>query len=345
MSDVVPHKRVFQRKGKLKKFYAEPVKIKYSPGFLPSVIFADGNAGSGVCLGCHDAPCMKLKESELDLEGVLDAFPGDPSRDVCPTNAIEWGEEGEVPVISPEDCIGCGLCVARCPYGAISLSKDGLARIALEDPKGITEIAEEIIEPHTFIPRIGTLGGAEGSFISSLPNIIKGLRDTQISRLVRNALVVGGVAATTRRKGDTNIRMDALVRFSSGRVGVIELESSGAALESPRALLEDIAVLHGRFGIPLDEIVPISVITVLPNIRAEYYKVIDDIKTVLGIRCRTLTLGVIFLLIWSFEQLDDLSEEQFCTVDNNVNLYKSLNQLVPHLPDIEPYPGAYRPSK
>lgn len=345
MSDVVPHKRALQRKGRLKRFRTEPVKVKHSPGFPPSIIFADGNTGFGVCLGCHDAPCMELTESELNLEGRLGAFPGDPSKDVCPTNAMEWGETGESPVIKSEMCIGCGLCAARCPYGAISLSEDGLAKIALEDSKDIVEVAKEVIEPHISIPRVGVLGGVEDRFIRFLPEIIKELQDVEISKLVRNALVVSGVAATTRRKGDTNIRMDGLIRFSNGRVGVIELESSGAVLESPRALLEDIAVLHGRFDVPLDEIIPISMIVALPSVRSEYYRVIDDIRMILNIRCRTLTLGLMFLLIWSFGKLGDLSEEQFCTTVDSTDLYKSLNPLAPHLPDIEPYPGAYRPPK
>ena len=114
--------------------------------------------------------------------------------------------------------------------------------------------------------------------------------DIRRSRMVRNVLLACGVGASMRRKGDTNVRMDGVLRFASGQIGVLEFEAT-ATLESPRALLEDIAVLHGRFNIPISDIVPVSVVTTLPNRRAEYYQVMDDISKVLDINCRTITFG------------------------------------------------------
>ena len=83
-------------------------------------MLADGRAGAGTCLGCASAACMEKDESELTLFGAMDAFPGDPSLDVCPTRAIRWDGENSAAFIVADDCIGCGLCVSRCPYGAIS---------------------------------------------------------------------------------------------------------------------------------------------------------------------------------------------------------------------------------
>ena len=37
---------------------------------------------------------------------------------VCTTGAISLGEEGIV--VSPEKCIGCGMCARSCPAGAIN---------------------------------------------------------------------------------------------------------------------------------------------------------------------------------------------------------------------------------
>ncbi len=51
----------------------------------------DGSFYPIICQHCEDAPC-KL---------------------ICPTEAID--EEG----ITPEKCIGCGLCMMVCPFGAI----------------------------------------------------------------------------------------------------------------------------------------------------------------------------------------------------------------------------------
>ena len=270
MPDVVPHKQALRRQGRLRWFHASPEVILFEPGQAPEIRFADGSQGTATCLGCHDAPCMELTEAQLSLGGTLEEFPGDPSRDVCPTDAIHWDETGEFPAIDTENCIGCGLCAIRCPYGAISLSSDGVALVEGGDPDGITATETVPVEPHMITPRVGALGSLKAPFGREMPKIISKLTDIQGMRLARNMLAACGVAASMRRKGDTNIRMDGLLRFASGQIGVVELETGAAVLELPRALLEDIAVLHSRFGVPMSEIVPVNVIGTLPNVRAEY---------------------------------------------------------------------------
>ena len=44
--------------------------------------------------------------------------------------------------------------------------------------------------------------------------------------------------------------MDGLLMFASGQIGVLEIETSSNVLESPRALLEDIAVLQLGLAFP-----------------------------------------------------------------------------------------------
>lgn len=343
MSDVVPHKQALRRQGRLRRFQADPKMITFTPNGGAEVTFADGNAGRATCLGCHDAPCMEL-EAPPNLDGEL-MFPSDPSRDVCPTDAINWDATGEMPTIEAESCIGCGLCAVNCPYGAISLSPDGIAVVETDDPDGITAPVEEAAAPHVRTVREGVLGSTTDRFARELPAVVENLNDTQTTRLSRNMLTLCGVVANMRRKGDTNIRMDGLLRFDSDQIGVIELETGKEVLESPRALLEDIAVLHNRFGMDIADIVPVSMIGTLPNVRAEYYQVIDDIKEVLNIECRTITLGALCLLMWHFGTLAELQGELFSTTTGETDLYPSLAQLIPDLPTTEPYPGAYRPPK
>ncbi len=59
------------------------------------------------CRHCEDAPCVT----------------------VCPTKALEkLGAEGPV-IVHDERCIGCKWCVLVCPFGVISLRRDGKAVI------------------------------------------------------------------------------------------------------------------------------------------------------------------------------------------------------------------------
>ena len=347
MSDLLPHKQARRRQGRLRWFHTCPEMILFKPGQAPEIKFSDGNQGRGTCLGCHDSPCMELAltEAELSLGGSLAGFPGDPSRDVCPTDAIDWDETGTVPTIDTVNCIGCGLCAIRCPYGAINLSPDGVAVVESDDPDGITAIETGTVEPHVRTRRVGALGSLTAPFAREMPEVIAKLTDVQGTRLALNMLLACGVAANMRRKGDVNIRMDGLLLFASKQIGVVELELGAAVLELPRALLEDIAVLHGRFGIPMAQIVPVSVVGALPNGRAEYYQVIDDIAKVLDIHCRTLTFGALCLLMWRFGELNGLNEGLFTTRSGTTTLYSSLAQLIPDLPVEEPYPGAYSPPK
>lgn len=297
-------------------------------------------------MGCHDSPCMELTEAQLDIGNTLSTFPGDPSRDVCPTGAIEWDAMAAVPTINAQDCIGCGLCALRCPYGAIQLTVDGVALVEGNDPDRITTaVTDQPSTNHVMTPRTGTLGNRAMLFVSKLPNIIAQMIDIQVARLARNMLVACGMAASMRRKGDTNIRMDGLVRLAPDQIGVIELEIGNAVLENPRALLENMAVLYGRFDVPKRNILLLSVLAELPNHRTEYYRVIEDIAKVLNVHCQTLTLGAICMIMWRFVSLKGLNRDLFVLTKDNEDLSPSLMQLIPDLSMKEPYPGAYRPSK
>ncbi|MGD8385685.1 MAG: 4Fe-4S binding protein [Desulfobacteraceae bacterium] len=54
-----------------------------------------------VCRHCDEPPCVE----------------------VCPEEAITKRADGLV-VLNPETCIGCGLCVEACPYGAVVVDSE-----------------------------------------------------------------------------------------------------------------------------------------------------------------------------------------------------------------------------
>ena len=142
MSEVVPH-LMAREPGRKIRDYREPLLGRdFNGGLQPVVVeLGEGIKGRGTCLGCHDAPCMTMAAEDLALLEVLSEFPGNPSTDVCPTGAIAWNAPGEAAEVNDDACIGCGLCVARCPYGAISFTPEGTAVVESGDPDDLTVAA------------------------------------------------------------------------------------------------------------------------------------------------------------------------------------------------------------
>ena len=347
MSEVVPHKKAIYRAGKFREYHATFKRLDFHEGALPvKVCLVDRTEGRGTCLGCHDAPCMMLNADDLTLPEALSDFPGNPNRGVCPTRAISWNDDKEAVSINV-DCIGCGLCVARCPYGAISLTSAGKAVVETSDPDKLTVAPgkEATAAEHAKPQRVGQLGKARSPALHRMPESIGTLTDLESSQFVRNLLIECGIRCRTRRRGDTNIRMDGVLGLANGRLGVLEIELSIAVLESPRALLEDIAVMHGRYGIEVKLIDPVSIILGLPNVRSEYFQVIADIEKVLGIQCRTLTIGCLLSVLWRFQKIDGFPGDLFMTSPVDTDLLPAMKRFISELTPPQPYAGAYRPSK
>ena len=344
MSEIVPHKKALYRAGKSREYRAPVDSLDFGDGAIPVIVGHAGRAeGRGTCLGCHDAPCMMLGTADTALPEALNDFPGDPNKSVCPAIAISWAYDIKAVSIS-DACIGCGLCAARCPYGAISLTAAGLAIVETSDPDNLTiDSSEKADAEHANPQRTGQLGKLRT--LRNISQSIITLNDLASSQFVRNLMIGCGISCRIRRRGDTNVRMDGVLGLSNGRLGVLEIELSAAALESPRALLEDVAVLHGRYGIAVTQIDPVSVILGLPNARSEYFQVIADIEKVLGIRCRTLTVGCLLAVLWRFLKIDGFPGELFMTSPGNTDFLPAMKHFISELIPTQPYDGAYRPSK
>ena len=349
MSEIVPHRKTIGRTTKIREYRSSLTLLDFNEGSRPvKVLFADGSKGYGTCLGCHDAPCMTLGVSDTILPEALSDFPGDPARDVCPTYALSWNAAGSAIVVDDDKCIGCGLCIARCPYGAISLTNAGKVVIETTDPNGLTVRHDDnsASVEHLKTTRKGQIGTIQALTLRQMPSTITSLSDLESSQFVRNLLIECGVECRIRRRGDTNIRMDGVLGLLDNRLGVLEIELTDSVLESPRALLEDVAVLHGRYGIEVGRIDPVTVVLTLPNARSEYYQVIADIERVLGIRCRTMTVGCLLGILWQFQTIVGFSDDLFMTSPGDTDLLPAMKRSFgDRFPMIEPYSGAYRPSK
>lgn len=309
-------------------------------GRAPTLVFDNGEKGIGGCVGCLDTPCAQKQADELTMHAPMDAFPGNPSRDVCPTQAIHWDEKSAAIVIDDSRCIGCGLCIVRCPYGALYTTGEK-AKVL---PPTSSLLREETGEEHPSAPRRGVIALPNAPALGTLPRALTSA-GVDATLLVRNALHEIGISCRTRRRGDTNVRIDAVARFADSKIAAIELEFGNAALESPRALLEDLAVLHSRYGVEVESAYAISVLLALPNVRSEYYRVIDDIKVVLGIDCRTITVAVLLLMAWTFTKVRGLGSGEFITKEGDVDLSRFLKVNDRVVLRADPYQGALRPAK
>lgn len=349
MPELVPHLRDRGSVGYV-RVYQESLTVRdFNNGLQPVIIeLSNGMKGHGTCLGCHDAPCMMLSEADMKLSESLAAFPGNPSREICPTQAITWDDSDEFTHVNSEACIGCGLCVARCPYGAISLSDQGVAVVEHDDLDDLTVEGANSTSPeeHPETLRIGRIGPIDSPSVREMPNSIAKMPNHVATRFIRNLLIECGMKTRTRRQGDTNIRIDGVLFTKDKDVGVLEIELGNDVLASPRALLEDVAVLHRRYGVEKENITPVSVVVELPNRRTEYFRVIDDIEKVLGLRCRTVTVGALLSMIWHFQRINGFTEGLFETSPDDSDLLPAMQRYVSEsIPAIEPYPGAYRSSK
>ena len=342
MSDFVVHKGRRAADGFARGYGADVREVLFEPDERTTILLDDGRAGAGSCLGCGTPPCIEKHPSEFGLPGALDNYPGDPSLDVCPTRAIQWNAEKAIARVLITDCIGCGLCVSRCPYGAISLTKGLTAHVEMTDPDSLITTREGHGE-HATPKRSGQIASLDAPAAAKLPATVDGLTDTRAALLIRNLLNEIGLNARVRRRGDTNMRIDAVGFSRSERPFVSEIELSAGVLESPRALLEDVAILHARYGYAVADIDPVSIILSLPNVRSEYYQVIRDIEAVLGLRCRTITIGALIALLWSCSRLDGFIDGAFVVGEGTINLTTSLGIDAGLLH--EPYPGAFKPAK
>ncbi len=340
MSDVIPYKDGKKARPKIRDYETQVVSVQFSLEKPTRVGLKSGKTGTGACLGCADTPCITKYASELTLPGKLDAFPGDPSLAVCPTRAIDWDARTGWVSVDGDTCIGCGLCVVRCPYGAISLTKSGTASVATTDQDGLTQTnAIERVHPRPH--KSGKVGLLSGKAAAWLGDAMSKLADPDRNLYIRNLLHEAGMHARVRRRGDMNMRIDAVGLTRSKRPFVAEIELVGGELESPRALMEDVAILHARYGFEVSDIDALSIIFAFPNVRSEYYQVIRDINKILGINCRTLTIGALLAVVCAGKTIDGFRGAAFSVEEGGIDLAKSLD--IPGL--TEPYRGAFRPAK
>lgn len=124
----------------------------------------------------------------------------------------------------------------------------------------------------------------------------KKLNDRKRLEIVKDLLDKFGIKTSLKRIGDINMRIDAQGKFNQNKI-IFSIEFGNDSLSIPRKLLEGFAVTHNRYKINKKKLIPIAILSTLPNKRSEYYRVIDDINKVLKIKIFTLPLDVLEKLV------------------------------------------------
>ena len=259
----------------------------------------DGEETRAFCLGCPDSPCTRFTNEEIKSV-ELQKIPLDPNVSVCPSNAISQ-EKASAPQLNSELCTSCGICIVRCPVGALHLGSSGV------------EISECNFDPTPyeetqFLKRRSLIGESlrftsppdENSLIQRLEKIENYLdtvpeSDSVLRMLVRNLLIVMGLSAQLSRKGDNYSITECMVKLDNLTM-LFQIEHKDL-LDSLRRSISSVAVSHSRYALPMSELLA-GVITVrLPNKRVDYYEVITDVEKQLNIKIRTLPLAILLAAI------------------------------------------------
>jgi len=333
-----------------------PSHLEWNLNAPNKVIFSDGSVCPGTCIECVETPCMKFLGTEISLQ-KLTQFPSDHDTDVCPTKAISWPYESASPVIDDSLCVGCGLCAARCPTKAIFFKDNGSASVNNIPNKYFIENSTDsdnrkTQDTVTLFQNLKWKNPILQDSEQTLDILFKKYLDESSSLfgnepnlLIRNLLITVGVKSAIRRTGDTNIRMDIVLEDIAHNLnGIGEIEFGIDILNTPRNTLDNIAVFTSRYKI--DNLIPIVFPLVLPNQRSEYWQVMKDIKNVLKIKIRTVTLGALLLLLWNQAKISLGDLNNFYSDADNFSIRQALENLLHRKINIsDGYLGIIEPQK
>lgn len=307
-----------------------PNIIVFNANEKSSAHFCDGSFASLGCLKCSNPKCMYFSNDEITCNELSD-FPSDNDNSVCPVRAISWDVEKECPVFDSDKCIKCGICISRCPVGAIFYSN--VIKVNTVDSSKQQTVPCSKCNLNEHLSQIEHLQNISkgGCFIKENDELLQDIYqklfhlDHHFHNFVaRNLLISLKCHCSIRRIGDVYTRMDGFYS-SNDKYGALEVEFGRDTLDASRAILDDIAVLFTRYGIKKQDNLPLVVCLQLPNVRQGYWQVVKDVKTVEDIIINTVTIGSLILLNWNLCEL--APEELIYYLDyDNMDLRSSISK-------------------
>ena len=282
-----------------------PTHIEYSSGAPATAHFSNGESSLLGCIGCTNPQCMRFTPNEIMCDEVKN-FPNDQGLNVCAVDAMYWDYKTDTPVVDTEKCINCGVCIRRCPVGAIYFDKTIKVNKTVTDKQirgsadsATSDLQTQQIEELYNVRRSGVLIAESDDLLKSIYEKLSNIRSSYHNPIARNLLISLGCKSATRRIGDVYTRMDAVYSAADGSFGAVEVEFGRDTLDASRGILDDIAVLFTRYGIEKTTNLPLVICLQLPNVRQGYWQVVKDVKAVEEITIGTLTIGAMLLLNWN----------------------------------------------
>lgn len=289
---------------------------------------ADGTGFASACLCCPDQRCARFTEDELARATRVES-PYSPDPAVCPTDAIRRTADGTM-TVAPDQCLGCGLCVVRCPVGAIHLDpKSAVAQVehptdAFYEVKTLTTKEFEVLRASL----AGAMRTEQAPFVDAAwlgrqmlraSPMVEGAAGQRVLRmLVRNTFLLGGAAARLKNVGDNNAPAELLVDAGDDLL-VVEVEPSTDVPDAIRRALAGCAVAIARLGADRDEVTAAVVVPRLPNVRVEYYRVAQDVYERLGIATYGIPLALLLLAIRAGAEDFARLLREFCYTNGSVD--------------------------
>ena len=311
---------------------------------LGQYTLVSGENIASACLRCEHPRCMYYTDDELVCTSLED-FPLDLDNSVCPSFAITWLKDNPEPTIDESLCVSCGLCVSRCPVGAISFDATFTPSLNTDSNnehyinssgKDVFNSMLDIVQSKPRDELLSRINDGHLQIVySKISNITSDVSLNFPNHLIRNILLELGLYSSIRRRGDVYVRMDMIFSDDTGFVGVAEIETGNDILNSPRNTLDNIAVLHSRYDIPMDKLLPLIVSFSFPNKRSEYWRVLSDIKNITGLKVSSITLGALLMLMWKNKKLTMNELEQFYTDDDTHSIREVFSTILGESFDLE----------
>ena len=254
------------------------------------------------CINCKNKKCIKYLKSEIQNE--LAKIPTNIDNNVCPVDAIKYVDNRIV--IDNNKCIKCGICASRCITGAIYYDNDKF---------NVSDFSADVEEKYKAAIHKGQIIEESDEILNSIyDSIIKNNINPNI--ISRNLLNECGIQTILSRKGDVNLRMDAVI-FNNDKRGICEIEFNNDVLSCPRCILDDLAVLCSRYDYDLNETLALVVALGLPNNRTDYWRVVKDINDVLNVQIQTTSIGMLLIAMWNFKKVKLIENNLYKDCDNN----------------------------